>query len=80
MNKNNLAESENTLGSRYNKLEMEHIRAFLKEKGYILEDLHQLPAVQAKELMSQACQHASAMLAEIEARARFRQEIHRPPS
>ena len=71
-------EGENMLSSRYSKLEMEHIRAYLKEKGHTLADLHKMPAEKAKALLAQANAYASARMAEVEARARFRKEIHGP--
>ncbi len=71
-------EGEYILGNRYSKLEMEHIQTFLKGKGYTLADLSKMPVEQAKELMTNASNYASARLAEVEARARFRKEIHAP--
>ena len=56
-------------------LERELIIEYLTSKGYSLEDLHSLPADLARSLMTAACQHASLILAEIEARSRFRRII-----
>jgi len=48
------------------------IEKYLKDKGYSVEDLADLPPQEAKELMKEACMHASLKLAEIDAKARFR--------
>ena len=48
------------------------VEGFLKDKGYRVEDLSELPADEAKELMKEACMYASLKLAEIDAKARFR--------
>ena len=57
-------------------LEKKLIEEFLGEKGYKLQDLHTLPQEEARHLMEEACRYASLKLAEVEARARFRREIH----
>jgi hypothetical protein len=59
-------------------LEKNLIQEYLQEKGYTLEDLHQLPKEEAHRLMREACTYASLKLAEVESRARFREEIHGP--
>lgn len=48
------------------------IKRYLKNKGYSLEDLSDLPPDEARQLMKEACMHASLKLAEIDAKARFR--------
>lgn len=48
------------------------IKRYLKDKGYRLEDLSKLPPEEARQLMKEACMHASLKLAEIDAKARFR--------
>ena len=48
------------------------VERYLKDKGYQLEDLSDLPVEEAKELMKEACMYASLKLAEIDAKARFR--------
>lgn len=45
---------------------------YLNDKGFRLQDLADLPPREAKELMKEACMHASLKLAEIDAKARFR--------
>jgi len=59
-------------------LEKNLIQEYLQEKGYSLESLHQLPKDSAQRLMREACTYASLKLAEVESRARFREEIHGP--
>jgi hypothetical protein len=59
-------------------LEMKLIDEFLQEKGFHLKDLCNLPEDQVKRLMIEACRYASNRLAEIEAKAHFRQSI-KPP-
>lgn len=48
------------------------IKRYLKNKGYLLEDLSELPPEEARQLMKEACLHASLKLAEIDAKSRFR--------
>jgi len=57
-------------------LEMTLIEAYLKGKGYTLEDLQKLPEVEAKQLMKEASTYASGKLAEVEVKAHFMQELH----
>lgn len=59
-------------------LERRYIIEFLHEKGYQLADLKNLPFYEGKQLMIEACRYASLKLAEVEARAQFRDEIRRP--
>ena len=57
---------------RYN----DTIVLYLHEKGYSHEDLKKLPADLVKKLMKEASQYASLKMEEVEARARFIQELH----
>ena len=57
-------------------LEWQLITDYLRGKGYTRQDLKKLPKEQAHRLMTEACRYASLKLAEIEARAQFRQKIH----
>ena len=59
-------------------LERMHIQEYLKSKGFDLKTVHELPEAEMKQLMRQACMYASNKLAEVEARAHFRQEIQGP--
>jgi len=58
------------------KLEMAYIEEYLKTKGYRWADLSLLVEEEAKKLMIEACRYASNKLADHEARAHFRREIH----
>jgi hypothetical protein len=57
-------------------LEQSLIEAYLKGKGYTLEDLKKLPEAEAKQLMKEASIYASGKLAELEERAHFLRELH----
>ena len=57
-------------------LEKALIEEYLHEKGYSHEDLKKLPADLIKKLMKEASQYASLKMEEVEARARFIQELH----
>jgi hypothetical protein len=57
-------------------LEKTLIEAYLKGKGYILEDLQNLPEEEAKQIMKEASTYASGKLAEVELKAHFMQELH----
>jgi len=57
-------------------LEKEFIREYILDKGFLLEDLETMSEEQAKYLMVGACRFASLKLAEMEARAKFRQKMH----
>ena len=57
-------------------LERELIKEYLRDKGYRREDLRKLPKEEAKTIMKAACMYASLKLAEVEAKAGFRQKIH----
>jgi hypothetical protein len=59
-------------------LEKSLIQEYLQSKGYSLESVHLLPPAEARQLMREACAYASLKLAEVESRARFRNEIHGP--
>jgi hypothetical protein len=57
-------------------LEKTLIEAYLKGKGYTLEDFRKLPKEEAKYLMKEASTYASGKLAEVEVKAHFMQELH----
>lgn len=65
-------------GGPQSPLERSYIEDYLREKGYRLSDLKNLPPGEASELMKEACLYASLRLAEIEAREEFRQNIEFP--
>lgn len=57
------------------RLEWSYIKAFLYTKGYTIKDLKNLPEADAKALMTEACLHASSMLALVEHRSRLVNEL-----
>jgi len=57
-------------------LEKALIEEYLREKGYLLEDLNKLPVKLGEELMKAASQYASLKMEEVEARAHFVKELH----
>ena len=57
-------------------LELMYIGEYLREKGYLIRELKELPETEAARLMAEASQYASLKLAELESRARLRTEIH----
>jgi adenylate kinase len=60
----------------HNFLERTLIEAYLKGKGYSLDDLKKLPEETARQLMKEASTYASGKLAEMELKAHFVQELH----
>jgi hypothetical protein len=57
-------------------LEKTLIEAYLKGKGYTLEELKSLPEAEAKQLKKEASTYASNKLAEVELKAHLVQELH----
>ncbi|MEW6568951.1 MAG: hypothetical protein AB1449_12455 [Chloroflexota bacterium] len=68
--------SETARQDRYAWLETMLLEAYLSGKGYTLAGLRELPAEEAKRLMTEASVYASTKLAEVEARAHFVRELH----
>jgi hypothetical protein len=59
-------------------LEKQLVEDYLKTKGYTRQDLQSLDKETAKNLMKEACTHASLKLAELESKTRFREKIRAP--
>jgi hypothetical protein len=57
-------------------LEETLIESYLKDKGYDLKKLKDLPEIEVKQLMTEASTYASNKLAEVELRAHFVEELH----
>jgi hypothetical protein len=70
----NIAE-ENLLNGPLLQLEKKLIKKYLRDKGYSLQELHELPEQDAKQLLKEACTYASLKLAEVEAKSHFREKI-----
>lgn len=56
-------------------LEIMYVHEYLLEKGYSIIEIDTLPELEAARLMTDAYQHASLKLAELESRARLRTKI-----
>jgi hypothetical protein len=61
---------------RQSVLERAFIREYLLNKGFYLVDLETMSEEDSKLLMIKACRNASLKLAELESRAKFRQQLH----
>ena len=59
-------------------LERKYLLEYLESKGLNFENLAELPKDEQQNLMSEASKYASLKLAEVESRAKFRQDIHAP--
>ena len=59
------------------KLENALVDDFLRQRGYGREELSKLPDGRRAELLREAWRHAAERLAEIGARARYVNELHR---
>lgn len=59
-------------------LERKYIEEYLQSQGASLESLGNLPKEEQQHLMREACKFASLKLAEVESRAKFRDDIHAP--
>lgn len=57
-------------------LEKKYIEEYLHRKGYTVQNLHELPEEEAKQLMIEASIHASTKLAVVETRKRLLHELH----
>ncbi|MBM3126209.1 MAG: hypothetical protein FJZ87_14255 [Chloroflexi bacterium] len=69
-------EVEGTMVDIHAFLEKTLLEAYLKGKGYSLEDLKKLPEEEARQLMKEASIYASSKLAEVEIKARFVKDLH----
>jgi hypothetical protein len=58
------------------RLEKMYLEEFLHGKGLSIEALRELPEEEARQIMKEACRYASMKLAEVEARAQLRKDIH----
>jgi len=70
------AEQNEAIEDRNALLEKALIEEYLREKGYLLKEIKNLPADIAGKLMKEASQYASLKLEEVEARAYFIKELH----
>ena len=68
--------SDTPLPPPLGQLERALIEEFLRSRGYDPAEVPQLPSEQRLELLKQASRHASARMAEVEARSHYLDEIH----
>ena len=59
-------------------LERKYIEEYLRSQGASLENLGKLTKDEQEHLMREASKYASLKLAEVESRAKFREDIHAP--
>ena len=59
-------------------LERKYIEEYLQSQGASLESLGKLPKDERQHLMREASKYASLKLAEVESRAKFREDINAP--
>ena len=69
-------ETDNIMTDLHAPLERQYIQDYLKEQGYALADLRNLPKEKADHLMAEASSYASLRLAEEEMRSRFVEDLH----
>ena len=72
-NKNN---DQKILNDVHPFLEKLLIETYLKGKGYTMEEMKSMPEEKAKQLMREACTHASGKLVEVEVKAHLIQALH----
>ncbi len=76
MSENNASFNLDVFEGPHSKLEISYIEEYLKTKGYLWADLCLLLEDEAKKIMTEACRYATIKLADHEARAKFRRDIH----
>jgi hypothetical protein len=67
-----------SVGDPLSELERAFMAEFLQDRGHTLESARALPPAEAHVLLQQASVYASCRLTEVESRAHFVDEIHRP--
>ena len=76
MDENSIAEESMRMQDPHSTLGKTFVEAFLRDKGYTLQSVRELPEEEARRLLSAASQYASCKLAEVEAKARCLKDIH----
>jgi hypothetical protein len=69
---------EASVGDPLSELERAFMAEFLQDRGHTLESVRMLPPARAHELLRQASIYASCRLTEVESRAHFVDDMHRP--
>lgn len=60
------------------RLERKYLEEYLQSKGYTLESIRNLAREERRQLLIEACTYASLKLANIEAKAKFKEDIQTP--
>ena len=68
----------NSVGDPLSELERAFMAEFLQDRGHTLESVRALPPDQAHALLQQASVYASCRLTEVESRAHYVDDMHRP--
>ncbi len=71
-------ETHNATDGPQSALERKYIQEYLQSQGASLDGLGKLPKDEQQRLMREASKYASLKLAEVESRAKFRDDIHAP--
>ena len=69
---------EASVGDPLSELERAFMAEFLQDRGHTLERVRMLPPAEAHALLRQASIYASCRLTEVESRAHFVDDMHRP--
>lgn len=69
---------EASVGDPLSELERAFMAEFLQDHGHTLESVRMLPPAEAHALLRQASIYASCRLTEVESRAHFVDDMHRP--
>jgi hypothetical protein len=67
-----------SVGDPLSKLECAFEAEFLQDRGHTIDSLRMLPPAEALALQQQASVYASCRLTEVESRAHFVEDMHRP--
>lgn len=67
-----------SVGDPLSELERAFIAEFLQDRGHTPESVRMLPPAEAHVLLQQASVYASCRLTEVESRAHFVDDMHRP--
>jgi hypothetical protein len=70
--------SVGSIGDPLAELERSFIAEFLRERGHTVDSVRALPDAEAHALLRQASIYASGRLTEVESRAHFVDDMHRP--
>jgi hypothetical protein len=75
-----MSDERTSTGDPLSELERAFMAEFLQDRGHTLESVLTLPPAEAHTLLQQASVYASCRLTEVESRAHFVEDMHRPGS